>query len=125
MKKHIAMKWVKALRSGKYKQGRGNLRNTFNEFCCLGVLCNLHAQAHPNFAAEQTAPNAYDGHTGVLGTTVLEWSGMTTDCGDFNRSLVRGAPRNPSNTALVDLNDTAKWSFAKIATFIEKNWKVL
>jgi hypothetical protein len=33
-------KWLKALRSGRYKQGRGTLYcgNT-KSFCCLGVLC--------------------------------------------------------------------------------------
>lgn len=41
MKKDIAMKWVEALRSGKYKQTRGTLKN--NEgFCCLGVLCEIN-----------------------------------------------------------------------------------
>lgn len=34
-------KWVEALRSGEYKQGRRYLRNSGNEFCCLGVLCDL------------------------------------------------------------------------------------
>lgn len=32
-------KWVAALRSGEYKQGRGQLRNHNNEYCCLGVAC--------------------------------------------------------------------------------------
>lgn len=33
--------WVPALRSGKYKQGRGQLRSANDEFCCLGVACDL------------------------------------------------------------------------------------
>lgn len=32
-------KWIKALRSGKYKQARGALRNR-DDFCCLGVACD-------------------------------------------------------------------------------------
>jgi len=36
----VAQKWVKALRSGKYKQGRNRLRKK-DRFCCLGVLCEL------------------------------------------------------------------------------------
>lgn len=32
--------WVKALRSGEYKQGIGKLRER-DEFCCLGVLCQV------------------------------------------------------------------------------------
>lgn len=35
----LKTKWVKALRSGKYKQGRGSLYNPETKsFCCLGVL---------------------------------------------------------------------------------------
>ena len=32
--------WIKALRSGEYKQTQGLLR-VKNSFCCLGVLCDL------------------------------------------------------------------------------------
>ena len=45
MNPEIKAKWVAALRSGEYKQAKGQLR-IGNSFCCLGVLCNLHAQAH-------------------------------------------------------------------------------
>lgn len=40
MDPEIKAKWVAALRSGKYKQGRGRLRSG-DEFCCLGVLCDI------------------------------------------------------------------------------------
>jgi hypothetical protein len=33
--------WTNALRSGNYKQGKNYLRNATDEFCCLGVLCDL------------------------------------------------------------------------------------
>jgi hypothetical protein len=39
MKKYYAQKWIKALRSGKYKQGKFKLYNMHhNTYCCLGVL---------------------------------------------------------------------------------------
>lgn len=41
MNQEIKQKWVEALRSGKYKQGQGYLRKG-NNYCCLGVLCDLH-----------------------------------------------------------------------------------
>ena len=46
MNKQLKSKWIKALRSGKYKQGFGRLkqRNDTNhrpEYCCLGVLREL------------------------------------------------------------------------------------
>ena len=34
-------KWLKALRSGEYEQGQGCLVNDKDQFCCLGVACNL------------------------------------------------------------------------------------
>ncbi len=34
-------KWVKALRSGKYKQGTGSLHSSNNNYCCLGVACQV------------------------------------------------------------------------------------
>lgn len=33
-------KWIEALRSGEYKQGRNQLR-TGDSFCCLGVACDI------------------------------------------------------------------------------------
>lgn len=40
----LAKKWLKALRSGRYTQGFGCLRKKedgLDEFCCLGVLCDI------------------------------------------------------------------------------------
>lgn len=34
-------KWVEALRSGEYKQGRYQLMEDNGSFCCLGVLTDL------------------------------------------------------------------------------------
>lgn len=36
-------KWVPALRSGNYLQGKCRLRTANNQFCCLGVACDLLA----------------------------------------------------------------------------------
>ncbi len=37
----IKTKWLKALRSRKFKQGHTFLKNHNNEYCCLGVLCDV------------------------------------------------------------------------------------
>ena len=34
----IKEKWLTALRSGEYKQGKYYLKNDNNCYCCLGVL---------------------------------------------------------------------------------------
>lgn len=41
MKPEIKQKWSEALRSGDYKQGKHCLKNTDNEYCCLGVLAEI------------------------------------------------------------------------------------
>ncbi len=40
MDAQLKTKWVEALRSGKYAQGKGSLRHQ-DQFCCLGVLCDV------------------------------------------------------------------------------------
>ena len=37
-------RWVKALRSGDYEQGRGALHSADGKFCCLGVLCDIEIE---------------------------------------------------------------------------------
>ncbi len=37
----LRKKWIEALRSGKYKQGRNALRPDEDCYCCLGVLCDV------------------------------------------------------------------------------------
>jgi hypothetical protein len=44
MNPEFKRKWVEALRSGRYKQGRGVLRSSDDEFCCLGVACDLFGE---------------------------------------------------------------------------------
>ncbi len=39
--KGIIKRWVAALRSKKYKQGKGVLRSEKGNYCCLGVLCDV------------------------------------------------------------------------------------
>jgi len=41
MKKQKAMELVKALRSGEYSQGTSVLVDDNDNFCCLGVACNI------------------------------------------------------------------------------------
>jgi hypothetical protein len=46
-KPEVKAKWVDALKSGDYKKGQGSLRagslvSETQQFCCLGVLCDLY-----------------------------------------------------------------------------------
>ena len=83
MNPEIKAKWVAALRSGEYKQGTGQLRDTNDNFCCLGVLCNLHAQAHPEIAAQQTDPEEYLDGKELLPFEVEKWAKLTRCSGSY------------------------------------------
>lgn len=66
MDKEIQDKWVKALRSGKYQQGRRALRTTDNKYCCLGVLCDLVASDEWSKSEDPDDPFYYHGPTSVM-----------------------------------------------------------
>ena len=77
MDARIKALWIAALRSGEYKQGKHQLRDG-DSFCCLGVLCNIHAQEHPEIAAEQIDPDSYMGAFALLPFEVIGWAGLDT-----------------------------------------------
>lgn len=138
MKKRVLTKWLKALRSGAYKQGRGALcqidKKGNESFCCLGVLCDLYQKEQKRNKkrgltieestyeyGDQRSLNTntkfvrtYDFLDGTLPDRVIKWAGFTEFNGDgtFNRG------------ELVTLNDgnvaTKIHTFAKIADIIEE-----
>ena len=112
MNPEVKAKWVAALRSGEYKQGRGALRNAADEFCCLGVLCDLspfpwlgppERKMRPSYDIEER-PHFLT--SGYLSEPVAEWAGLV----DTN-------PVVDGNT-LSHLNDTG-CPFDQIADLIE------
>lgn len=109
MKKEIKAKWVAALRSGDYIQGSGQLRDFENNFCCLGVLCNIHAIENPDFAATQSQLELYDGRVWDLSPKLVKWSGL--DDYDILVSMNDG-----------DENGQGSLSFNEIADYIEENY---
>lgn len=104
MKKAIATKWVKALRSGKYKQGRGCLLDE-GKYCCLGVLC------------EVVSPESRDWYFGAQLTKTIAGK-----CGI--KSLDGALPESSESYSLSILNDSGV-SFETIAKIIEDNWEDL
>lgn len=122
MKRSIARKWAQALESGEYKQATGQLRKADGAMCCLGVLCNLHAQEHPEIAAQQKKKTVYCGEAEVAPKEVLKWSGLQSDVGILpEEHVINGR----SHTELTELNDNAKLTFPEIAKVIRKHWKGL
>lgn len=126
MKPLIKDKWLKALRSGEYKQGRQNLHLVISpenqQFCCLGVLCDLAVQEGVvdrwNYASEVMQYGERQGlssHT-TLPRRVWEWAGL-----DTNSPVVLLRAGN-KRTSLATLNDQTndQWDFNRIAQIIEE-----
>lgn len=122
MDRKIALRWARALESGEYSQVQGVLRADTG-FCCLGVLCNLHAQAHPKIAREETDPCVYLGEDTTLPQEVIEWAGM---CGKDNGGFRDGFELEVEDHIkvardLVTLNDDLELDFNQIAAVIRKH----
>ena len=120
-----AQKWVQALRSGKYTQGKSRLayHNTEGHlyYCCLGVACDLAVkEGLPIRVKSVNLCNGakafvYDDNRSTLPDTVLHWLGLRTVTGVF------GPPKGEHlfvPPSLTNLNDDGI-SFTEIADFIE------
>lgn len=121
MKPDIKRRWVKALLSGKYTQGKGKLRSNDDEFCCLGVLCDLAEQDGVKMRVNETERDGfrYDGSRGVPPESVAKWAGMSNACPNVD------IPGVSYPTPLWMLNDglgavSPALTFAEIAKVIEE-----
>jgi hypothetical protein len=136
--KDIATKWITALESGEYRQGYGSLHRDVegaSEFCCLGVLCELAAEAgivepaplDPNHALEfcvgysEVDDPTRSADYGLLPTAVVRWAKITHDSvseGDevLRDVYIRGEP-------LSALNDS-RVPFKKIAKILRKHFNL-
>ena len=106
MKKTIMTKWVKALRSGKYKQCQEKLCNVNGQtgeesYCCLGVLTDLYLKDRKrqkkgpgikNFNTYTKEDMDYehdfskwsiDDEDGCLAPEVAKWAGFNMDTDDY------------------------------------------
>ena len=99
MNKEVKEKWVAALRSGKYKQTRGTLKDKTG-YCCLGVLC------------EATNSRKWHGYS-LLPRHIMKKAGLQNECGTY-------VEYKNGQTLLTDLNDNRKLTFNDIADIIEK-----
>jgi hypothetical protein len=82
MNPEVKAEWVKALRSGEYKQTKNLLHKVGGGFCCLGVLCELAVKAGVIPAASRDKdddPSAwfYEGEESVTPGRVDRWAGIT------------------------------------------------
>jgi hypothetical protein len=102
MKTEIKTKWVDALRSGNYSQGKEVLRSKDNNFCCLGVLCDI-VDSSRWVARVSNDCYAYDGCHAILPRNIVRATGFP----DHHTSI------------LTDMNDSGV-PFSEIANYIEQ-----
>lgn len=109
-----AKKWVAALRSGEFKQGRQSLRSAKDEFCCLGVACELATRegviASPHLD-EHGIEYRYAGSVAILPPDVQNWLGISKKLGQYTDA-------NGDSSSLASQNDGGS-TFAQIADLIE------
>ena len=113
MNKEVKKVWIDALRSGKYQQGHTRLRiegwkGGQDQFCCLGVLCDLATNAGV-FEWEKIDREYYAIESLSLPPkAVVQWAGMEVSDPILNGQRVSA------------LNDNVGLNFNQIATLIEE-----
>ena len=119
MNREVGTKWVEALRSGKFAQGKSRL-NSEGNLCCLGVLCELAVEAG---VVEKIGSSTvrYGGLVCTLPPEVATWAelhGIGNDAGTLPRPL-SSADQTEEAKSLVCLNDGWDYNFEQIAQVIE------
>lgn len=125
MKAEIKTLWLDALRSGKYQQGVGVLQlHTKQEFCCLGVLCELAVRAGVAFVLDHAGngslysdsadPAAGHQSREQLPNGVAIWAGL-----ENNPQVDHIVDDYVRTETLAEINDNG-YDFEHIADLIEE-----
>lgn len=118
----VKLRWVRALRSGEYKQSKESfLRITQKDhskiYCCFGVLCELYLREFTGY--EFTSPEKGEicdklfGIPNVLPVPVMKWAGLQSSVGpilEYNKE---------QPVTLATLNDLG-YDFQTLADIIEE-----
>jgi hypothetical protein len=113
MDQQVKSKWLEALRSGDFEQGKRWLHAN-GEYCCLGVLCEIAAEEGVVTVGRRWQIITYDGVGNLLPQSVVDWAGLDTPWGWQQEDGSQGYI--PS---LTSMNDEGV-PFPEIADFIEK-----
>lgn len=126
LRPEVKKKWTEALRSGRFDQGAGQLRDLSDNYCCLGVLCQIAVEEGVIPPAQVAGdgsdyaygnPSVLDTATGVLPLSVQEWAyeDVVTETGPNFQDPILGG-HNASTW-----NDDYEADFKKIASLIEEH----
>lgn len=110
---------LKALKSGTYRKGTGQLRNKNNQYCCLGVYCEI-SEAKWDETITGFINHSVDGIEGVLPEELTEKIGFNEEgeFSDFGKQVCRELFKKEYES-IADLNDSTI-GFTKVIQFLEK-----
>lgn len=121
-KQEIRAEWVRMLRSGDFEQGKNLLRNKNDQFCCLGVLCELavtHGVIGPAVFDREFGKYKYDQESQILPAEVRSWVGLESNTGEFEiPEPENGRAHHEQANCLSGRNDRGA-TFEQIANLIE------
>ena len=121
MDEKVKILWVKALKSGEFKQIKTRLHDG-EGFCALGVLAAL--AMNEGICTYSPKKEAFDGRWETLSYNIMKWANIAQFDDEF---LEPGAGKikfiyKGKETSITDLNDNGL-SFEEIADVIEKHWR--
>lgn len=127
MNEDIKARWVAALRSDEYEQGKDWLCKD-GKYCCLGVLSDLAVKDGVIDAPEATtwdeAALNFDGEPALLPEAVAEWAGIMRFDEHYDGVVVPAedpiVPFGDEEKTLAELNDEGK-TFSELADLIEEH----
>ena len=106
--------WVEALRSDDYEQAQSVLRYIDNQYCCLGVACDISGLGEwVLYEGQYSYVTDRDSEIELLPIEVQDWLGLKSSTGrHFSDTFQEGK-------SLSDLNDNYNLTFDDIADIIE------
>jgi hypothetical protein len=114
----IKQKWIKDLKSRKYTQGKGWLRQVegrttlYYTHCCLGVLADIYVNEYSNRFC--TEIKWEDDNSLVVEDELIQ---------KYNSELPEWELTLEEQSTLATMNDEEDKSFSEIADWIEENIK--
>jgi len=109
MNPDIKKQWVEALRSGRFIQTDGMLRDMESKFCCLGVLCDIVDPNGWNYNSGEGFKHC--GLSGLPSQDILTSVGLDDDVARTLSEMNDG----------IDQSRDTRHTFVEIADYIEAN----
>ena len=136
MNEQLYNEWIDALESNKYKPGKEVLRTSTNEYCCLGVLCDIHdsKQWLPNLYLDEIM-YTHSGYYSEIPSHIRDELNLTSNLGYFNledlseelQAEIKLHPQVPTDlagtnytSALFIINDNTPDPFPIIAKILRE-----